>query len=293
MLRRSVTPLARKCKRKVVPAESPACDPKAASCRRIPTMTARPAIPQPTASPTSRAASSEPGRKAVILFARSPQGEARHKRLPGTERLFALARERVVQATANLAETQLVVVGEHSGRTRLPAGSRVLRQRGRGFGERLENAFADVRGLGFELIVAVGIDSPGLTAQHLRRAFDHLAQGRAVLGPAADGGVYLLGARGDVGSWFRDVRWQTSGVLAQLRARHPDAVLLPATLTDVDCFANLAQTLASGTDRELAALILQLLAPPAPALPARSARRTTLPVTSSISRRGPPTARAA
>jgi radical SAM protein with 4Fe4S-binding SPASM domain len=69
-----------------------------------------------------------------------------------------------------------------------------LPQRGDGLGERLAHVFADLFGAGAEAVVVVGSDSPALPADYLARALDELPPGRLVLGPAADGGYYLIGA---------------------------------------------------------------------------------------------------
>jgi glycosyltransferase A (GT-A) superfamily protein (DUF2064 family) len=53
----------------------------------------------------------------------------------------------------------------------------------------IESAFAD----GYQLVVAVGGDLPELTAARLSCAFDALDEADAVVGPAADGGTYLIG----------------------------------------------------------------------------------------------------
>ncbi len=69
-----------------------------------------------------------------------------------------------------------------------------LAQRGDGLGERLANVFADLFAAGARAVVAVNSDSPALPPEYLTRAFDELARCDLVLGPAADGGYYLVGA---------------------------------------------------------------------------------------------------
>ena len=69
-----------------------------------------------------------------------------------------------------------------------------LAQRGDTLGERLANVFADLFAAGAESVVIVGSDSPTLPSEYVTRAFDLLPPRRLVLGPAADGGYYLIGA---------------------------------------------------------------------------------------------------
>src|SRR5205807_1266758 len=100
---------------------------------------------------------------------------------------------RVAEAVRSLGGADLLVVGAAApGR---PPGVRRLEQRGASFGERLRNALADARGLGYREVVAVPGDVPGLSAAHLRAAFAALGRHPVVLGPSPDGGVYLLGTR--------------------------------------------------------------------------------------------------
>jgi hypothetical protein len=68
-----------------------------------------------------------------------------------------------------------------------------LRQRGEGLGERLANVFADLFATGADTVVVAGSDSPALTCEYLEQAFSELMAGGVVLGPAADGGYYLIG----------------------------------------------------------------------------------------------------
>ena len=69
-----------------------------------------------------------------------------------------------------------------------------LEQRGDGLGERLAAVFADLFAGGSEAVVVVNSDSPALPPEYLEQAFAELAGGGLVLGPAADGGYYLIGA---------------------------------------------------------------------------------------------------
>ena len=69
-----------------------------------------------------------------------------------------------------------------------------LEQRGDDLGERLAAVFADLFAGGSGSVVVVNSDSPALPPEYLEQAFAELAEGGLVLGPAADGGYYLIGA---------------------------------------------------------------------------------------------------
>ncbi len=93
-------------------------------------------------------------------------------------------------------------------------GLPALRQRGSHLGARLCHAFVDASDRA-EFLVALGSDHPTLDVEHLRRAFDLLAGGApVVLGPADDGGYYLIGVRADTldRRLFEDIPWSTSRV---------------------------------------------------------------------------------
>jgi len=68
-----------------------------------------------------------------------------------------------------------------------------LSQRGADLGERMLNAFISVFRAGFKKAVIIGSDIPDLRAADLRAAFRALDEKHAVIGPAYDGGYYLLG----------------------------------------------------------------------------------------------------
>lgn len=169
-----------------------------------------------------------------MLFARAPRAESRAKRLALAEPLFALASRRVAEAARMLEDVDLLVVcpAGASGPA-VDSGAAFLAQRGHGFRERLENAFADARALGYGEIVAVPGDVPGLSAAHLAAAFAALGHEPTVFGPSPDGGVYLIGTREPVDRLFAGVRWRTRHVLGDLTERAGPGHLLPA-LADLD-----------------------------------------------------------
>ena len=81
-------------------------------------------------------------------------------------------------------------------RRALPADSAILAQRGRGLMAGLASALEDLLGLGYSAVVLSDADSPTLPPQRFADAFTALAAGAdVVLGPSADGGYYLIGAR--------------------------------------------------------------------------------------------------
>lgn len=126
---------------------------------------------------------------------------------------------------------------EHEVRAWLGDGPRYLAQADGDLGARMGAAFRAAFGDGAERVVIVGSDLPDLSAALLRRAFEKLDEHPAVLGPARDGGYYLLGMRMMIPGVFDDIPWSTGAVLARtlerMRAADVEPALLP-TLVDVD-----------------------------------------------------------
>ena len=86
-------------------------------------------------------------------------------------------------------------------------------------GARLESAFAAAFADGATAVLAMGTDCPGLTTDRLRAALAALAASDLVLGPATDGGYYLIGLARPAPELFAGVPWGTERVLAATLAR--------------------------------------------------------------------------
>ncbi|BAZ14863.1 hypothetical protein NIES4071_67330 [Calothrix sp. NIES-4071] len=80
-------------------------------------------------------------------------------------------------------------------------------------GERMARAFNDSFQRGAETkTIIIGSDCPGINAQILTTAFAHLNEVDLVLGPALDGGYYLIGLRRLIPELFKNINWGTSQV---------------------------------------------------------------------------------
>jgi uncharacterized protein len=90
---------------------------------------------------------------------------------------------------------------------RLDGRWRVGVQRGRDLGERLQEAFAAAFRAGCGKVVAVGTDTPWMGNQRILQALRLLDKTDVVLGPCADGGYYLAGARRLVPQMFQQIPW--------------------------------------------------------------------------------------
>jgi len=165
-------------------------------------------------------------RAAVGVIARAPSA-------PGKTRLaahFSVGRLRALR-TALAADT-LAIAGAVPGVDRFifftpdeadaeiaglagPSFTR-LPQRGDDLGQRMHCAFEDLlTERRYESAVLVGSDLPLLTTEHFSSAFGSLrADADVIIGPADDGGYYLIGMRRSHPELFESIAWGTATVLA-------------------------------------------------------------------------------
>ena len=110
-------------------------------------------------------------------------------------------------------------------------------------GARMATAFATAFDAGAGRVAIIGTDCPGLRDTHLNEAFALLETNDLVLGPATDGGYYLLGLRQPQPQLFQNKTWSTDSVLTDTLAdagRLGLRVAFLPTLRDVDNAADLA-----------------------------------------------------
>lgn len=101
----------------------------------------------------------------------------------------------------------------------LPGADAVVPQPTGDLGARIAEAFRLGFAAGFRRVAIVGTDVPGLRIELFRSAFLGSAEGYAALGPAADGGFYLLALGAKQTALFRGLPWSAPDTGAALRAR--------------------------------------------------------------------------
>ncbi len=126
----------------------------------------------------------------------------------------------------------------------LPEGIRLLPPRRVGLGDALFDAAEDLLAAGYGAVCLVNADSPTLPTRVLVAAARLLAApgDRLVLGPAADGGYYLIGLKQPHRRLFEDIAWSTERVFRQTSDRAAELGLEAVTLPgwyDVDDVASL------------------------------------------------------
>ncbi len=110
-------------------------------------------------------------------------------------------------------------------------------QEGADLGLRMQNAFTELFNTGYEKIMIVGSDILDLNTKHISDAFIKLDTHDAVIGPAQDGGYYLLGMKQLLPDIFKNKTWGTATVLKETikNLQNRDLFLLEE-LNDIDTF---------------------------------------------------------
>ena len=121
-------------------------------------------------------------------------------------------------------------------------GVRLLDQVGENLGQRMHRTFVDLFAKGYTHVIIMGTDVPTLPLSVYQEAFTMLGRSDVVLGPALDGGYYLIGLKQPAEQLFTGVPWSTDQVLA-VTQQQAKALGLSVELTtawrDVDTIEDL------------------------------------------------------
>ncbi len=167
---------------------------------------------------------------AVLYFSLSPRREFHRKRLSNSvtrNRLLLISLDDHIKSKLGNVEMDVILWDEN-------------KQVGNSFGERFAHAFQTLFDRGYENIIAVGNDCPELSIRDITDAASILARKLPVLGPARDGGVYLLGLTkiqfNPVA--FENISWNTAKVELELAHLFPDRQILEKK-TDIDSVSDI------------------------------------------------------
>ena len=113
-------------------------------------------------------------------------------------------------------------------------------QQGEGLGKRMKDAFEEGFKNGYKNIIIIGSDLYDLQREDLEKAFQLLQDKDAVIGPATDGGYYLLGMNQLFPEVFEDKEWGTSSVLEDtLKDLKGKNIALLEARNDVDYYSDI------------------------------------------------------
>ena len=195
-------------------------------------------------------------RDRLVVFARAPiLGAVKTRLVPplSNEQALALHRalvedtlERLTRVGGNALERWLYLSEPLASQDALeiPSDWTMALQSDDDLGGRMENAFRDALHEEPGKMILLGSDSPTVPLEYVGQAFKEMVDREVVLGPAEDGGYYLIGCSTLVPELFQSIDWGTDRVLSQskdaLANANREFALLPAWY-DVDSEKDLAR----------------------------------------------------
>lgn len=169
---------------------------------------------------------SAPSPNKLLIFTRYPQpGNTKTRLIPalgphGAAQLQQQMTEHVVdQAIAFQSLHPCTLEIRYTGGDRdqmqswLGSGLQYTPQGHGNLGDRLRRALAENFSSGFQRLVVIGADCPAIQPRHLQQAFEQLHAQDLVIGPATDGGYYLIGLQRLWPALFHQTPWGTDQVL--------------------------------------------------------------------------------
>jgi rSAM/selenodomain-associated transferase 1 len=159
-------------------------------------------------------------KQALLIFARNPEAGKVKTRLAatlGNEMALAIYKKllkRTIAVTQNLPVDKIVYFSNGIEGDDFWDSKHYYKQvqQGNDLGKKMKNAFASTFDNGYDRLVIIGTDCPGLEPAIIMGAFVHLNVYDVVIGPAEDGGYYLLGMKRLYPQLFENISWSTSTV---------------------------------------------------------------------------------
>jgi len=159
----------------------------------------------------------------TVVFAKVPvmgQVKTRIGLTHGTELAFNIYNELLgvtAEALARLNHHIAFAGTDDPGRMQsvFPNAESFFKQSGKNLGERLHDAFLHLFDKGYAGICAVGCDCPSLSAHDVSQSFILLEKNDVVVGPAQDGGYYLIACKPGALPVFKASGWSTPGLLEE------------------------------------------------------------------------------
>lgn len=179
---------------------------------------------------------------ALIIFAKNPvlgkvktrlaKTEGDEQALEIYEKLLAFTREQVQQVKATVIVYYSDQIESNDDWVEVEKKVQVSGDLGEKMSEALEAELVN-----YKKVCIIGTDCAQLEAEIINRAFSELDDTDFVLGPANDGGYYLLGMKSFHTELFDDMKWSTSKVLREtlnrIKSMNKSVSLLPE-LVDID-----------------------------------------------------------
>lgn len=182
----------------------------------------------------------------LVVFVKAPragQVKTRIAETAGPERareIYLRLVKQVVESMRALQNVELRFSPDDAGAEVQPwlQGGWTASAQGEGdLGERLHRAFSDAFAAGAERVVIIGSDCPEVRTADVRTAWRELKSHDIVVGPAVDGGYWLIGLSAPQPDLFKGIAWSSDQVLGETLARAKSLKLriqLLRILTDID-----------------------------------------------------------
>ncbi len=188
---------------------------------------------------------------ALIIFVRNPElgkVKTRLAKTVGNEKALKVYKDLLLHTmleTTNLDCDKFVFYDENIEKNDIWSVTTFKKnmQFGVHLGAKMQNAFQHIFDLGYKRCIIIGSDLFELEANHINNAFNKLERNEVVIGPAEDGGYYLLGLKKLIPSIFRNKDWGTSTVLFDtLNDLEKYKIDFLETLNDIDTFEDLEKS---------------------------------------------------
>ena len=126
-----------------------------------------------------------------------------------------------------------------------PNATSFIKQKGKDLGRRLFHTFSFLFKSGYKNVCALGVDCPYITSYHIHQAYAFLNQENdVVIGPAKDGGYYLIGCNKKGSLVFNATMWSTKHLFAEtidLIKQNNLNHFIMETLSDIDYYKDYEQ----------------------------------------------------
>jgi hypothetical protein len=188
-------------------------------------------------------------KNAVIIFVRNPELGKVKTRLAATVgdeealNIYCLLLNHTMQQAGKVAADKFVFYHQQIKADDIwnKDGFYKKLQTGESLGDKMKAAFDEIFNLGYNKIMIIGSDCLQLNSTIINAGFGLLDEHDTVIGPATDGGYYLLGMKKNYGFLFDNKAWSTENVfddsMKDMQHHQLSTGLLPV-LTDVDTEAD-------------------------------------------------------
>lgn len=187
-------------------------------------------------------------KSALIVFARNPVSgkvKTRLAEITGKEKaleIYKILLENIYINIKDLNYGKFLFLSDYFDENLFDPGFTQVIQKGSDLGEKMYGAIDSVLKAGFEKVIIIGTDIPGIDYKIISEAFNELSYCDVVIGPARDGGYYLIGMKEPDVSLFENMEWGSDRVLSEtiIRINKKDgSFYLLKELNDIDTYEDL------------------------------------------------------